>query len=306
MQQRCFPRRPLAHSAMMHCSTLKYQSSQRFSFIRFVLQDTKVNESSLIISLRARLAVNDEITNAACEQSRLDAQAAHELGQKLQQAKAAKMRSHRRVGVLAKMLNFTHRESNQTEERLTSAQSLVSGLEKSLTRAQQDRDANAVSRAMHDALSADLAEALSAKAAAEAQLEQLHDTINRMTDQLAHAVSSQIAADAQAKRENAELASETKAALARRDTLQQQVQQLKSEKADLSRQLADALAGQAAAHTHMQQLQGSNSDLAAQTLYQARRQLSSMSSSFRNAVTSCQLSWQTQYQARQQQSSSCS
>ena len=218
----------------------------------------------MITSLRARLAVNEEITDAACQQSSLDAQAASELKQKLQQAKEAKMRAHQRVGMLANMLNFTRRESNQAEERLINAQILISGLEKSLTWAQHDRDADVVSRAMCDAFSAQLAEALSAKAAAEAQLEQLHDTANRMTGQLAHAVSSQIAADARAKRECAELAFETKVALARRETLQQQVQQLQSEKADLSRQVADAVAGQAVAHTHMQQLQGSNSDLAAQ------------------------------------------
>jgi len=228
------------------------------------MQDAKVDESSLITSLRARLAVNEETRDAACQQSRLDAQAANELGQRLQQAKEAKMRSHRQVSVLAKMLNFTRRESNQAEERLTNAQILISGLEKSLTRAQQGRDANAVSRAMCDAFSAQLAEALSAKAAAEAQLEQLHDTVNRVTGQLAHAVASQIAADAQAKAENAELSVQMKGLLCSRETVEQQVQQLKSEKADLSRQLADALAGQAAAHTHMQQLQGSNSDLAVQ------------------------------------------
>ncbi len=228
------------------------------------MQDTKVNESSLITSLRARLAVNEETTDAACRQSSLDAQAASELKQKLQQAKEAKMRSHQLVGVLANMLNFTRRESNQAEERLTNAQILISGLEKSLTRAQQDCNANVVSRAMCDALSAELAEALSAKAAAEAQLEQLHDTVNRVTGQLAHAVSSQIAADARAKAENAELSLQMKVSLASRETLQQQVQQLKSEKGDLLRQLADALAGQAAAYTHMQQLQNSNSDLAAQ------------------------------------------
>ncbi len=218
----------------------------------------------MITSLRARLAVNEEVTDAACQQSRLDAQAAHELQQKLQQTKEAKMRAHRRVGALANMLDFTRKESNQTEERLTNAQILISGLEKSLTRAQQDRDANAVSHAMCDALLAELAEALSAKAAAEAQLEQLQDTVNCVTGQLAQAVASQIAADAQAKAENAELSLQMKVSLASRETLQQQVQQLKSEKGDLLRQLADALAGQAAAYTHMQQLQNSNSDLAAQ------------------------------------------
>ena len=230
-------------------------------FLPSALQEAKVNESSLITSLRARLAVNEEATDVACHNSRLDAQAAHDLEQKLQQAKEAKKRSQQRVGALADMLSFTRSESNRAEERLTTAQLLVSGLEKSLTCAQRDRDFNANQR---DVLSAQLAEALSAQTAADAQLEQLHGTVNRVTAQLAQAVSSQIAADARAKAENAELSFQMKVSQARRETVEQQVQQLKSENADLSRQLADALAGQAAAHTQVQQLQGSNSDLTAQ------------------------------------------
>ncbi len=249
---------PSAHSAMMHCSTLKYQSSQRFILLQSALQETKVNESSLINSLRASLAVNEEATDAACQQSRLDAQAAHDLQQKLQQAKQAKLRSQQRLGMLGDMLTFTRRERDQAEERLATAHILISSLDKSLTRAQHDRGSNAN---QCDVLSAQLAEALSAKKAAEAQLEQLHGTVNRVTAQLSQAVSSQIAADARAKAENAELSFQMKVSLARREVSEQQVQQLKSENADLSRQLADALAGQAAAHTQVQQLKSEKADL---------------------------------------------
>ncbi|KAL0044602.1 hypothetical protein WJX82_002238 [Trebouxia sp. C0006] len=133
-----------AQAALHQTTVVLDQMNQAHVQMVAELQETKVNKSSWINSLRAKLAVNTETTDAACQQSRLDAQAANVLEQQLQQAKEAKMRSHRRVSVLANMLNFTHRESNQTEERLTNAQILISGLEKSLTHAQQDRDANAV------------------------------------------------------------------------------------------------------------------------------------------------------------------
>ena len=245
----------------MHCRLSEVSIITKLHFLQSALQEAKVNESSLITSLRARLAVNEEAIDVACHNSRLDAQAAHDLEQKLQQEKQAKKRSQQRVGALADMLSFTRSESNRAEERLTAAQLLVSGLEKSLTCAQRARDFNANQR---DVLSAQLAEALSAQTAADAQLEQLHSTVNSVTAQLAQAVSSQIAADARAKAENAELSFQMKVSRARRDTVEQQVQQLESENADLSRQLADALAGQAAADTQVQQLQGSNSDLTAQ------------------------------------------
>ncbi len=62
---------------------------------------------------------------------------------------------------------------DHAEERLATAQILISGLEKSLSRAQHDRDSNVVSHVKQcDGLSAQLAEALSAKTAAEAQLGQ--------------------------------------------------------------------------------------------------------------------------------------
>ncbi len=215
--------------------------------------------------MRARLTISEKTTDAACQQSRLDYQAAHDLEQRLQQATQAKKSLQRRLGALADMLTFTRRERDHAEERLATAQILISGLEKSLTRAQHDRDSNVVSHVKQcDGLSAQLAEALSAKTAAEAQLGPLHATVNHVSAQLAQAVSVQIAADARAKTENAELSTQVKESLSSREAAEQQVQQLTSENADLSQKLADAVAGKAAAHTQMQQLQGSNTDLAVQ------------------------------------------
>ncbi|KAL0039284.1 hypothetical protein WJX79_001433 [Trebouxia sp. C0005] len=133
-----------AQAAVQHTSAALQQMTQNRDRLAAELQETRVNESSLINSIRARLAVNEETTDAACQQSRLDARAAHDLEQRLQHAKEAKKRSQRRMGVLADMLTFTRRDRDQTEERLTTAQTLISGLENMLETCEQLSDAHVV------------------------------------------------------------------------------------------------------------------------------------------------------------------
>jgi len=168
----------LFREAISPCShhALPQPESSMITKIRFwwsALQDAKSNESFFMNSMRARLTISEKTTDAACQQSRLDCQAAHDLEQRLQQATQAKKSSQRRLGALADMLTFTSWEMDHAEERLATAQILISGLEKSLSRAQHDRDSNVVSHVKQcDGLSAQLAEALSAKTAAEAQLGQ--------------------------------------------------------------------------------------------------------------------------------------
>ncbi|KAL0032963.1 hypothetical protein WJX77_008517 [Trebouxia sp. C0004] len=150
----------------------------------------------------------------------------------------AKRSSQRRLGVLADMLTFTRREKDHAEGRLATAQILITGLEKSVTRAQHDREGVTVQE----------------REASQQGVQQLKSENADLSRKLADAVAGQAAAHTQVQQlqgSNADLAAQLADAASGKAAAEQHIQQLQERSDHLSAELADVVSSTAAAEQQL-------------------------------------------------------
>ena len=218
-----------------------------------------------MLNTETKLTVSKVPAEAGRQHSSRRAPPARDLEQELRQAKEANKAAHSRLTRLANMLNSTRQEAWLTEDHLTTAETRVSTLEAWVSAAKKDHEAVIASHATQSgASSAQLAEALSAKAAARHQQQLLQETVTDLSAKLAQATAGQKAADAQSNTEKADLSRQLAKALAGNALLESDSHELQAGNADLLAQLASTQSGNTATEKQLHQLQESNNQMSAE------------------------------------------
>ena len=218
-------------------------------------------ESSAVLNTESKLTVSKVPAEAGRHHTSRRALPAQELWLDKEARKAA----HSRLTRLANVLISTRRDSWVTEGHLTDAQKRVSTLEAWVSAAKKDHEAVIASHETQSgASSAQLAEALSAKAAAQNQQQLLQETVTGLSAQLAQAAADQRAADVQSNTEKADLSRQLAKALAGNALLDTHSHELQADNADLSAQLASMQSGKTATEKQLHQLQESNNQMSAE------------------------------------------